>query len=92
MGAVDATGRETAAAPRRILKGRKKMVITLTELCTTSNIDYGNIMEEMLHFTKQAVVGDHPQSSDPRELALLPVEQIMHLEIPVADFQETDVF
>ena len=46
----------------------------------------------MLRFTKQTVPDDHPLSSDPTELGLLPVEQFTHLEIPVADFQETDVF
>jgi len=90
--AIEGTGRETAAAPRRILKGRMKKVSTLTELCRTCNIDYGDIMEEMLRFTKQTVADDHPLSSDPTQLRLLPVEQFTHLEIPVADFQETDVF
>jgi len=90
--AIEGTGRETAAAPRRILKGRMKNVSTLTELCRTYNIDYGDIMGEMLRFTKQSVADDHPRSSDPTELWLLPVEQFTHLEILVADFQETDVF
>jgi len=89
---IEGTGRETAAAPRRILKGRMKNVSRLTELCRTCNIDYGDIMEEMLRFTKQTVADDHPLSSDPTELRLLPVEQFTHLEIPVADFQKTDVF
>ena len=90
--AIEGTGRETAAAARRILKGRMKNVSTLTELCRTCNIDYGDIMEEMLRFTKQTVADDDLLSSDPTELGLLPVEQFTHLEIPVADFQETDVF
>jgi len=88
---IEGCGRETAAAPRRILKGRMKNVSTLTELCTTCNIDYGNIMEEMLRFIKQTVADDHPLSSDPTKLGLLPVEQFMNLEIPLADFQETDI-
>jgi len=33
--AIEATGRETAAAHWRILKGRMKNVSTLTELCRT---------------------------------------------------------
>jgi len=88
---IEGNGRETAAAPRRILKGRMKNVSTLTELCRTCNIDYGDIMEEMLRFTKQTVADDHPLSSDPTELGLLPVEQFTNLEIPVTDFQEMDV-
>jgi len=90
--AIEGTRRETAAGPRRILKGRMKHVSTLTELCRTCNIDYGDIMEEMLRFTKQTVADVYPLSSHPTELGLLPVEQFTHLEIPVADFQETDVF
>ena len=90
--AIEGTGTETVAAPRTILKSRMKNLSTLTELCRTCNIDYVDIMEEMLCFTKKTVADEHPLSSDPTELALLPVEQFTHLEIPVADFQETDVF
>ena len=89
--ARERTGRETAAAPRRILKGRMKNVSTRTELSRTCNIDYGDIME-MLRFTKQTVADNHPLSSDPTELGLLPVEQFTHHEILVTDFQETDIF
>jgi len=49
-------------------------------------------MEEMLRFTKQIVADDHPLSSDPTKLGLLPIEQFTHLEIPVAGFQETEIF
>jgi len=69
-----------------------KNVSTLTELCRTCNIDYGDIMEELLRLTNQTVADNHPLSSDPTELRLLPVEQFTHLEIPVADFPETDIF
>jgi len=89
---IEGAGRETAAAPQRIHKGRMKNVSTPIELCTTCNIDYGAIMEKMLRFTKQTVADDHPLSSDPTKLGLLPVEQFTHLDIPVADFQETDIF
>jgi len=38
-------------------------------------------------------VADNPLlPTDPTELRLLPVEHYTHLESPVADFQETDVF
>ena len=90
--AIEGTGRETLAAPRRIIKGWMKNVSTLTELCRICNIDYGDIMEEMLRFTKQTVADDDALSSNTSKLGLLPVEQFTHLESPVADFQETDVF
>jgi len=89
--AIEGTGRGTGAERRRILKGRIKKVSMLSELCRTCNIDYGDIME-MLRFTKQTIVDDHPLSCDPTELGLLPVEQFTHLAIPVTDFEETDVF
>jgi len=77
---VEGTGRKTAAAPQRIPKGRMKNVSTLTELCRTCTIDYGDIMEAMSCFTKQRVADDHPVSFDPTELGLLPVEQFTHLD------------
>jgi len=79
--AIGGTGGDTAAAPRRILKGRMKNVSTLPELCRTCNIDYGDIIEEMLRFTKHTVADDHPLSSDHTELGLLSAEQFTHLEI-----------
>jgi len=90
--AIEGMGRETAAPPGRILKGRMKNLRTLTELCRTCNIDYGDTMAEMLRFTKQTVADDHLLSSDPTELGLLPVEQFTHREIPEADFNEMAVF
>jgi len=90
--AIEGTLRETASAPHRIHEGRMKNVCTLTELCSTCNIDYGDIMEGLLPFTKQTVADNQPLSSDPTELVLLPAEQFMQLEILVGDFQETDVF
>jgi len=50
--AIEGTARERAAGHRSILKGRMKNVRTVTELCKTCNIHYGDIIEEMLHFTK----------------------------------------
>jgi len=90
--AIEGTGRETAAEPQRILKGQIKNVSTLTELCRTCNINYGDIMEDMLRFGKQTVADNESLFSDPTKLGLLPIEQFTHLEIPVANFQETDVF
>jgi len=90
--AIEGNGRETPATPGIIIKGRMKNVIRRTELCRTCNIDYGDIIVEMLRFTKQTVVDDHVLSSDPTELSLLPVEQFTHLEIPGANFEATDLF
>jgi len=46
----------------------------------------------MLHFIKQTVADDGRLPTNPTELGLLPVEQFTHLELRVADFQQTDLF
>ena len=79
------------STPRRVLKGRTKNTSTLTELCRALNINYYDMTEEMLHFIKTGA--DNPQlPADPTELGSLLIERFSQLEIPVADFQETDRF
>jgi len=80
------------STPRRVLKGRMKNTSTLTELCTSLNIHYSNMMEEILRFIRQTAADDRRLPADPAELGLLPVEGVAQLEIPVPDFQETDGF
>jgi len=79
-------------APRRVLKGRMKNIGTLAELCRALNIDYSGMIEEMLRFIKQTRADDQRLPADRTELGLLPIEQFTHLEIPISDFQETDMF
>jgi len=69
-----------------------KNTSTLTELCTTLNIHYSDMMPEILGFTRQTAADDRRLPADPTELGLLPVEGFAQLESPVADFQETDRF
>ena len=69
-----------------------KNTSTLTELCTTINIYYSDMMLEILRFTRQTAVDDRQLAADPTELGLLPLEGFAQVEIPVADFQETDRF
>src|SRR5437588_1649378 len=79
------------STPRRVLKGRTKNISMLTELCRVLNINYCDMMEEMLRFIKTGA--DNPQlPADPTKLGSLPVELFSQLEIPVADFQETNRF
>ena len=81
------------SAPRRVLKGRMMENIgILTELCRALNIDYSDMIEEMLRFIRQSIADDQRLPSDRTELGLLPVEQFAHLEILVPDFQEADIF
>jgi len=80
------------STPHRVLKGRMKTTSTLTELCATLNIHYSYMMQEILPFTRQTAADDRQLPADPTELGLLPVEGFAQLQIPVADFQETDRF
>jgi len=69
-----------------------KNTSTLTELCAALNIQYSNMMEEILHFIRQTAADDRQSPADPSELWLLPVEGFAQLELPVPDIQETDKF
>ena len=81
------------SAPRGVLKGRRMENIgTRTELCRALNIDYSDMIEEMQRFIRHSIVDDQRLASDRTELGSLPVEQFTHLEIPVSDFQEANVF
>ena len=56
-------------APRRVLKGRMMENIgTLTELCRALNIDYSDMIEEMLRFIRQTIADDQWLPSDRTEL------------------------
>jgi len=72
------------SAPRRVLKGRlMENIGTLTELCRALNINYSDMIEEMLCFIRQTIANDQRLPSDRTELGSLPIEQFTHLEIPV---------
>jgi len=93
---VGNSGREmpnssSRSAPRRMLKGHTN-IGTLSELCRAHEIEYCDMMEEMLRFIKQTAADDTRLPADPAELGLLPAERFTQLEIPVSDFQEADIF
>jgi len=79
------------SAPRRMLKGHIN-IGTLSEACQAHEIEYCDMMEEMLRFIKQTAADDPRLPADPTGLELLPVERFTRLEIPVSDIQEGDVF
>ena len=81
------------SAPRRVLKGCiMENIGTLTELCRALNINYSDMIEEILRFITLTIEDDQQLPSDCTQLGSLPVEQFTHLEILVSDFQEADVF
>ena len=72
------------SAPRRVLKGRMiENIGTMTEVCRALNIDYTDMIEEMLPVFRQTIADDQRLPSDRTELGSLPVEGFTHLEIPV---------
>jgi len=64
----------------------------LAELCATLHIHYSDRMQEILGCTRQTAADDLRLPADRTALGLLPVEEFARLEIPVADFQETEGF
>jgi len=59
--------------PRRVLKGRMMENIgTLTELCRARNIDYSEIIEEMLRFIRHTIADDQRLPSERTELGSVP--------------------
>jgi len=62
------------SAPWRMRKGCTN-IGTLSELCRVHEIEYCDMMEEMLRFIKQTAADDPRLPADPTELGLLPVER-----------------
>jgi len=85
-----ATG-SSRSAPHRILKSRKN-IGTVPELCPAHEIEYCDMMEEMLCFIKQTAADDLGLPADRTELAVCTVERLPKVGIPVCDFQEADDF
>jgi len=81
----------SCSAPQRMLKGRTN-IGTLLELCRAHEMEYCDMMEQMLCFIQRPVADDPPLPAHPTELALLPGERFTMLEITVSAFREADVF
>ena len=79
------------SVPRWVLRGRRKNTNTLVELSLVLDINYSELGEGLLRYIKQAVADEGQLPADSTELGLLPLERFTQLEIPVSDFQETEV-
>jgi len=79
------------STPQRMLKGRPN-IGTLSNLCRAHEIEYCDMMQEMLPFVKQTAADDPRLPNDPTKLWFLPVERFTQLELSVSDFQEADFF
>ena len=82
----------TQRIPGRALKGHTKNVSTLLEICRVLEIPYDNLAAELVSYIRQVVPDEWQLSEDPSEMKFPPAEQFTQLEIPVPDFQETDIF
>ena len=82
----------TQRIPGRALKGCTQNVGTLFEICRVLEIPYDNLAAELVSYIRQAVPDKQQPPDDPSELKFLPAEQFRQLEIPIPDFQETDIF
>ena len=65
---------------------------TLINLCRVLEIDYSDMIEEILCYIKQTMADEQRLPTNTTELGFLLIERFTQLEIPVPDFQETGVF
>ena len=64
----------------------------IIDRCRILKIDYSDLLPEMLRYIRKTPADERWLPADSTELELLPVEHLDQLEIPVPDFQETNVF
>ena len=62
------------------------------ELSLALEIHYDNLAVELINYVRQTMADERQLPVDPSEMKFLPAEQFTQLEIPVPDFQETDIF
>ena len=94
-GNVDVSNEGTRPSPltiQRALKGRTQNVGTVFELSLALVIHYNDLAVEFIYYVRQTMADEGQLPVDPRELKFLPAERFTLLEIPVPDFQETDIF
>jgi len=80
----------SCCVPRRMLKDCTN-IGPLSGLCRAHEMEYCDMMEDMLRFIKQTAADDLWLPADPTELGLFPVEGSIQLEIPVSEFRKADV-
>ena len=62
------------------------------ELSLALEIHYDDLAVELINYVHKTMADERQRPVDPSELKFLPAEQFTQLEIPVQDFQETDIF
>ena len=84
--------RLTLHTPRRALQGRTRNVGTVFELSLALEIHYDDLAVELIGYLSQTMADERQLPVDPSERKFLPAEQFTQLEIPVPDFQGTNIF
>ena len=84
--------RPAPQTPRWEIKGRTQNVGTVFELSLALAIHYDDLAVELINYVRQTMADEQQLPVDPSELKFLPAERFTQLEIPVPDFQETDIF
>jgi len=76
----------------RVLKGQTPNVGTGLNLCLALEIPYEDLAAELVNYIGRGVTDERQLPVDPSEMNFSPAELFTQLEIPVADFQETNIF
>ena len=84
--------RPSPQTARRAPKGRTQNVGTVFELSLALGIHYHDWAVELINYIRQTMADERQLPVDHSEQKFLPAEQFTQLEIPVPDFQETDIF
>ena len=84
--------RPTPQTSWRALKGRTQNVSTVFELSLALEIHYDDLAVELINYVRQPMADEQQLPVDPSEPKFRPAEQFTELEIPVSEFQETDIF
>ena len=61
------------------------------ELCLTLEILYDDLTMELVNYVRQTMADEWQLAVNSSELKFLPAKQVIQLEIPVPDLQETDI-
>ena len=74
------------------MKGRRGDVSDIQDFCRVLRISRESVYSELIRYSGHNLPTERRIPDDPVILRSLPVELLMHLEVPVLAFQETDVY
>jgi len=90
---LDTTSATTAPGlRRRMLKGRPVDVFNMADFRRVLGVSIEIICRGLIQYSRHNLPPEHPLPEDPAILESLPVELLTQLEIPVLEFQETEIY